>query len=50
MLNVLLCILVSLVILVIALIFKKAALILLRILIAIGSLFGIIVWQSGKPK
>ena len=50
MLNILLCILVSLVILVIALRFKKAALILLGILIVAGSVFGIIVWQSGKPK
>ena len=50
MLNILLCILVSLVILVIALRFKKAALILLGILIVVGGGFGIIVWQSGKPK
>lgn len=50
MLNILLCILVSLVILVVALRFKKAALILLGILIVVGSVFGIIVWQSGKPK
>ena len=50
MLNILLCILVSLVILVVALRFKKAALILLGILIVVGSAFGIIVWQSGKPK
>ena len=50
MLNILLCILVSLVILVVALRYKKAALILLGILIVIGSVFGIIVWQSGKPK
>lgn len=50
MLNILLCILVSLIILVVALRFKKAALILLGILIVIGSVFGIMVWQSGKPK
>lgn len=50
MLNILLCILVSLVILVVVLRFKKAALILLGILIVVGSLFGIIVWQNGKPK
>ena len=50
MLNILLCVLVSLVILVVALRFKKAALILLGILIVVGSVFGIMVWQSGKPK
>ncbi|MDE0400479.1 MAG: hypothetical protein OXL96_22015 [Candidatus Poribacteria bacterium] len=50
MLNILLCILVSLVILVVALKFKKAALILLGILILVGSVFGIMMWQSGKPK
>ena len=50
MLNILLCILVSLVILVVALRYKKAALILLGILIVVGSVFGIMVWQSGKPK
>ena len=50
MLNILLCVLVSLVILVVALRFKKAALILLGILIVVGSVLGIMVWQSGKPK
>ena len=49
MLNILLCILVSLVILIVALRYKKAALILLGILIVVGSVFGIMMWQSGKP-